>query len=152
MSGDTVIYDSLELDSPPEAIIWRSWPLGDKPLGGSIVLVALAVAGAGVQWVTGRTHFALLAMAVLSITLWRFFLPVTFELNADGVSQWLFSRHKQISWQTIYRYEICTNGVLLLPFADRCPMDSFRGLYLPWGDHRAEVLAHVHHYLHVQEA
>ena len=97
--------------------------------------------------VTAETHLALLAVAALSVALWRFFLPTSFELNAEGVSQWLFGRRRRIPWRDIRRYQVCSSGVLLLPRADACPLDAYRGLYLPWAKHRPEVLAHVHYYL-----
>lgn len=96
---------------------------------------------------TGRIHLALLAAAVLAASLWRFFLPVTFELNADGVNQYFFGRHRSIIWKEIRRYELRPAGVLLSPFSDSCPMDAFRGLFLPWGDRRDEVLGQIRYYL-----
>lgn len=101
----------------------------------------------GVRLLTGQTHLALLALAALAAALWRFFVSVVFELNADGVNRWVFGRHKLIAWRAIRRYEVCSTGVLLLPFSDRCPMDSFRGLFMPWASHRHEVLAHLRYYL-----
>ena len=86
-------------------------------------------------------------MAVLGLSLWRFFLPVTFELNAEGVEQSLLGWQRRIPWAAIHRYEICKAGVLLFSQADRCPIDVMRGLYLPWEEHRDEVLAHVRYHL-----
>ena len=89
----------------------------------------------------------LLALVALATALWRFFLPVVFQLSEEGVDQWLFGRRRRIPWQAIRRYEVCSAGVLLLPHEDRPVMAAFRGLYLPWSTHRDEVLVHVHHYL-----
>ena len=146
MSGFTQL-DSTEREEPPPSVQWRSWPMRDSAIAAAMVLVGLAAAGAAVRWVTAETHLALLAVGVLALALWRFFLPASFELNPDGVSQWLFGRRRRIPWRQIRRYEVCSSGVLLLPHADRCPIDAFRGLYLPWGRHRSEVLAQVRYYL-----
>ena len=132
---------------PPVPIQWRSWPVREGAFRTSLVLLGLVAAWALVRWITGQMHLALLAMAALGLSLWRFFLPVTFELNAHGVDHSLLGRRRQVPWQAIGRYEICKSGVLLLPQADRCPIDVFRGLYLPWGSHRVEVLAHVRYHL-----
>ena len=134
-------------EEPPPSMRWWSWPLRENTLCAGLVLLGLAAAGIGIRQLTGATHLALLAVAVLAIALWRFFLPVQFELNADGVNQWLFGRCRQIPWKAICGYEVCSAGVLLLPRADRCPMDPLRGLYLPWGSRRDEVLARVRYYL-----
>ena len=140
-------YDLSGLNEPPPSARWRSWPLYESLSTATMVLAGLLAAGTGIGWITGQTRLALLAAAVLVIPLWRSFLPTLFELNTDGVNQWLFGRHRRIPWEAIRRYEVCSAGVLLLPCADRCPMDAYRGLYLPWGAHRDEVLAHVRYYL-----
>ena len=140
-------HDGSEATGPPPSVQWRSWPLRDSVLAATIVLAALAGAGVGVWSLTGKTHLALLAVAVLAIALWRFFLPVSFELNSEGVSQFVFGRRRRVPWRGIRRYEVCSSGVLLLPHADPCPLDACRGLYLPWGKNRQEVLAQVRYYL-----
>jgi len=132
---------------PPVPIQWRSWPVREGVVGASLVFLGLVAAWALVRWITGQMHLALLAMAALGLSLWRFFLPVTFELNAQGVEQSLLGRRRCTAWEAIGRYEVCKSGVLLLPHRDRCPIDVFRGLYLPWGSHREEVLAHVRYHL-----
>jgi len=140
-------FDLSDPPEPPPSIQWRSWPLAESFLAATMVLIGLLAAGAGIRWITAQTHLALLAVAVLVIALWRFFPPTSFELNPEGVNQWFFGRHRRIPWREIRGYEVCSTGVLLLPHADSCPADAYRGLYLPWGKHRREVLALVEHYL-----
>ncbi len=140
-------YDPAWPDEPPPLVRWWSCPIRDSILGACLVPVGLAAAGMGVYAATGRVHLAIFAVLVLVLSLWRFFVPVSFELNVDGVNQWVFRRHRRISWDEIHRYEVCSKGVLLLPHTDYCPMDAFRGLYLPWRNRREEVMAQVHYYL-----
>jgi hypothetical protein len=140
-------FDFAESQAPPPSLQWRSWPLRESLPAAFFVPVGLLAAGGAVRWVTGQTHLALVAVAALAIALWRFFLPVSFELNSEGVSQWVFGRRRRIAWREIRRYEVCSSGVLLLPRPDACPLDACRGLHLPWGKHRADVLAHIHYYL-----
>lgn len=146
MSG-FIQLDSSEADEPPPSVQWQSWPMRDSLPAGAMVVGGLMAAGASVGLLTAEVHLALLAVGVIAIALWRFFIPASFELNTDGVSQWLFGRRRRIPWKEIRRYEVCSSGVLLLPRADRCPIDSYRGLYLPWGQHRGEVLAQVRYHL-----
>ena len=136
-------------DEPPPLVRWWSWPLHERLLTGMVVVAGILTSGVGVWWLTGKTHLGLLAAGALAVALWRFLVPVLFELSADGVNQWVFGRHRRIPWNEIRRFEIGSTGVLLLPHEDRCPMDSFRGLYLPWGRRRREVLAQIRYYLAV---
>jgi hypothetical protein len=132
---------------PLPVLRWRSWPLREDLLAALILLIILAVIGLGVRWLTGRTELGLLASCVFLVAMWRYFLPVSFELNSDGVNQWVLGRHRRIPWKLIRQYKVCSRGVLLLPHADYRPVDALRGLYLPWGEHRDEVLTYLRHYL-----
>jgi hypothetical protein len=131
----------------PTPIRWQSWPLRDERLRALLLLIGIVAVGLLVQTLTGRVYLSLLAVAVLMIASWRFFLPVVIELSDEGVSQQRFGRQHRTAWQSIRRYEVCSTGVLLLPDEDRSILASFRGLFLPWATHRDEVLAHVHHHL-----
>jgi len=139
--------DFSDPPEPPPAIRWRSWPLRESLVTAAVLLVGLLAAGATIHWITAETHLALLAVGALSAALWRFFLPTWFELNPEGVNRWLLGRHRRIPWREIRRYKVCSTGVLFLPHPEARPADAFRGLYLPWGKHRHEVLAHVYYHL-----
>lgn len=132
---------------PPPPVQWWSWPIRQRVGRTAAVFGGLVAAWALVRWMTGQLHLSLLAMGALALSLWRFFVPVGFELNADGVTQSLLGWQRHIPWTAIRRYEVRGAGVLLLAQADRCPIDLMRGLYLPWGEHREEVLAHVRYHL-----
>ncbi len=147
MSASREQPDCSAPQGPPPAVRWRSWPLRDGPATATAVLLGLAAAGVGVWRLTGQIHLALLAVAALALAMWRFFVPVSFELNTEGVSHWLFGRHRRVSWKEIRSFRVCSSGVLLLPRADPCPLDAFRGLYLPWGKHPDEVMAQVRYYV-----
>jgi hypothetical protein len=132
---------------PPPPIRWRSWPVRDGGVRGLIVLIGLLIVAVVAGWLSGKAYMGLAALAALVVALWRFFLPVVFQLSREGVDQRLFGRQRCIPWHAIRRYEVRSAGVLLLPQEDRSAMAAFRGLYLPWTTHRDEVLAHVRHYL-----
>jgi hypothetical protein len=139
--------DSTLSRDPPPPVQWRCWPLRDKPWASIVVLSGLLAAGMGVRGLCAETHLAVLAAAALGLAMWRFFVPTWFELNEGGVHQWVLGRHRRIPWDRIFCHEVRATGVLLLPRADACPMDAFRGLYLPWGERRGDVLSHVRYHL-----
>ena len=145
-----VSQSASALESPrdaPPAVRWRSWPLRDRPLRGALVLLGLIAVGLLVHGLTGRPHLAFLAVGALVVALWRLFVPMTIEMNDQGVDRWILGRKRHIPWQAIRRHRVGPDGVLLLPDDDPSPLAALRGLYLPWGRHREEVLAHLRHYL-----
>jgi hypothetical protein len=112
----------------------------------SLALVAAAVATCAVAgYVSGSVVWTSLATGAIVVSLWRFFVPVYFEFSAMGITQQMWGRRRRIAWQFIERCEICRAGIFLLPHD--APLAVFRGLYIPWGIHRAEVLALVQFYL-----
>jgi hypothetical protein len=146
MSSPSEPFDLSEPPEPPP-VQWRSWPLCEHIPASVAVVGGLIAAGVGVRWITGETHLALLAVVVLVLAMWRFFLPKLFELNAEGVNQWLLGRYRRILWSEIRCYRVCSSGVLLLSRAEARPIDVFGGLYVPWGKRRDEVLAQVRYHL-----
>jgi hypothetical protein len=147
------IAASTPVQEPPAAVRWQSWPLRHDPLHSLLVILALLAVGAAVRWLTGHTYLALIAAAPLLLASWRFFVPAEFELGESGIDQWILRWHRFIPWQAVRRHEIGADGVLLFPYEEHVAMASFRSLYLPWGSHREQVLAHVRRHLQpVEEA
>lgn len=130
---------------PPPPVTWRSWPLEEG--GASAWLLSMAAVGVilAVGLSTGSPQRTLLACALLGAAAWRFFVPTHFELSAQGISQEVFGRQRRIPWRAFESCEICREGVFLRAASGRWA--QFRGLYLPWGARRSEVLALVDYYL-----
>jgi hypothetical protein len=135
------------IEQPPAALRWRVWPAAGSAVGTSLVAASLLLAAVAIHLLCGRLLLTLVAMAALLAAAWRFFLPVVFELNEEGVNQWVFGRHNCIPWRAVAGYEIRAAGVLLRRRKDTSAMAAFRGLYVPWTAHRDEVLRHVRHHL-----
>jgi hypothetical protein len=133
-------------DEPPPLVSWRSWPLAESLTRSGLLLAGLLAAGLAVRGMTGSLPMALLAVAALAVSLWRFFLPVAFTLGPDGVHESLLGRERRIRWSAIRRYEVYPKGVLLLPYSDAAKIDCLRGLFLPWDRHRQEILALITYY------
>ena len=110
-----------------------------------LLTAAMLALTALVGWVMASTLWALAACGLLALAAWRYFVPVYFEINPQGIFQEVLSRPQRISWRSIGHVEVCRDGLFLAP-GDVCcaPM---RGLYLPWGGHRAEVLALVSYHM-----
>jgi hypothetical protein len=132
----------------PEEVTLVVWPLRQEPLS---ALVALAIAAAIswlVAWSSQRAWLGVLAAITLAITLWRTWLPVTYEIGVSGVTQTVLGRRRRISWPAIRAHDVRGNGVLLVPDSVVAPLSPLRGLYIPWLDQRDKVLACVEYYLH----
>lgn len=131
--------------TPPPPLRWRSWPMEEGGPAARTLMAALLGMAALVGWSMASAFWALAAFALLGLAAWRYFLPVYFEINHQGIFQEVLGRRSRIAWRSIAGVEVCRHGLLLTP-GDVC-CAAARGLYLPWGQHRAEVLALVGYHL-----
>jgi hypothetical protein len=105
------------------------------------LLAGLFALGVAVRWMTADAYLPWLAVAALALTMWRMFVPVEFELGHEGIDQQILGRRYRLPWTAIKRYEVLASGVLVLPAAAARPLDVLDGLFLPWANHRGEILA-----------
>lgn len=110
-------------------------------------LLAAAGLGYATSWTTGFLPAGWAVFAVLAIVLWRFWLPVRYELGPQGIAQTVLGRTSHIPWTAILRFELRPRGVMLYPDSIITPLSPPRGLYLAWGRQKEAVLAHVEYYL-----
>lgn len=137
----------LRIRVAPEALTIRVWPLRDRPLTSLGLLAVLIAAGLIVGWASPTPLYGWGTLLALGITTWRTWIPVRFELNSTGVQQNLFWSQQCIPWSAIQQCEVYREGVLLLPEAMVNGLSPLRGLYLPWGTQRAELLGSLEYHL-----
>src|SRR5262245_25403950 len=89
----------------PGTIRWRNWPLVDHmrsswllPLG--ILSVAVFVGWLGDSWL-----LAVVAVALLALALWQFFIPVTYEICPLGIRRYALGRMRLVPWLAIRAYQ-----------------------------------------------
>ncbi len=135
----------------PVPIAWQSWPVIDS-VWVLLGLTAVVVAVPAVVWSTVRNlPMAVACGLVAAFSVWRQFVPTVFELNALGVTTRTLGRSRRVPWISIDRFVVGNRGALLT--SSGAPLELFRGLYLPWGGHREQILSSLRYYLpHAEDA
>jgi hypothetical protein len=137
----------VRLRAAPEEVTVDDWGLRDRPLA-SLVAMTLA---AGASWLaalgSGSLPAGIAVAIVLAVILWRTWLPVRYQLGSGGVTQSVLGWRRRIPWLAIQRFDVRESGVLLLADPAPTPLAPLRGLFLPWGNQREEVLAIVEFYV-----
>lgn len=130
--------------SPPASerseVAWRSWPPRDAAPASWLAAPALVGALLLVRAAADSWLLAALAGLALAASLWRFFLPIRYVVNGEGVGQEAFGRRRWIAWSSVGSYEIRRRGLMLYAVAEPLGLDVFRGLYLPCGHRGPEIL------------
>jgi len=119
---------------------WTVWPLIDRPWASlSLGVLTLAI-GYAVYATSGKWYWTAAASLAIIVAAWRLFLPVTFEVTLRGLKQESMIQSARTPWSEIRAVRKCSGGLLLLSGNDDSPLDALRGLFLPWGPHRTELL------------
>jgi len=121
---------------------WRAHPARQRPVAalfaaGVIVGIGAACAVAMNAW------WGILAVAVLVLTLYRFFFPSRFTLDAQGVTARYLFGTTRCGWSEIRRFCHDRHGVYLSTRSRPSRLDAFRGIHLLFGRSREEVLRRI---------
>ena len=131
--------------APPSPLRWRVWPMEEGGPVAWLLTTVMVLLAALTGWVMASALWAVLACGLLALAAWRYFVPVYFEVGPQGIFQEVLGRRQRISWRSIGYVQRGRDGLVLAPGGVAFP--ELRGLYLPWGRHRADVVALVDYYL-----
>jgi hypothetical protein len=131
----------------PATIRWRSWPLVDHPRWSWLVALGIVAVAAFVLWMGGGWIIAVAAVLALSVALWQFFLPVTFEVCSLGIRRYALRRMRLVPWHAIRAYQLRTTGAAFFQRADATTIDLMRGLFVPYPADADEMVIAIRLYL-----
>ena len=136
----------IVVDGPSPELQMLHWPLRDEPIATAASLcVALAIS-AGIGLMAASIVWGIVAAVALMLSLWRMWVPVEFRFCRLGVIQTALRRSWRIPWTSLAGYEVRQAGILLLPDDDNSILGRLKGLYIPWGEQKDELLALIDHY------
>lgn len=136
----------------PEDLTLTNWPLRDDKLAALGLAAALVGLSIAVGWYVERAGAGAAAAAALFAATWRWWTPVRFVFGPSGVAQTRFGRTRRRPWTTIQSFQTLDYGVLLLPEPADPPIAALRGVYVAWGDRRAELLTLLDFYVGVRSS
>jgi len=146
MNADEATPDEAE-GGGAVAVSWTVQPWRrNRPLGIAVALLVLAVTF-GVRVVFGSMGWAAMALVLLTLSVARFYLPTRYALNAHGARMQGPFGTVEREWSAFRAWFVGTDGVLLSPFTKPSRLAFTRGIFLPFDDHRDEVLAAVEAFL-----
>lgn len=132
---------------PPANLQLVNWPLRDDGVAGWGFVVFVMGVAVVVGLLAQNAGLTLLSFAAMSLTMWRMWIPVTFELGPKGILQTVWRRKRRIVWSAVRRCRVQRRGVLLLFHDDPSRLSNVLGLYVRWGERRDELLAILRYYI-----
>jgi len=114
-----------------EAVLsWKVHPV-KRSLKASIgVILLLLVIWAAVYFAMQSFLFLMVAVVVMLVSLWGFFLPTEYELYPDKIKVRYVMTSLEKEWKNYRSFYVDKSGVLLSPFTKPSRLENFRGIYL----------------------
>jgi hypothetical protein len=129
-------------DRNAAALCWTVQPLRQESAARTGLLIAAVVLlSIGFGYSFGGGEYALLSLIVLAASLSRYWLPTSYEVDAEGVHSKHLGLRQQRAWREFRRVEVRCDGIFLSPFARQSRLDSFRGLFVRCAENRDAVAA-----------
>jgi len=125
---------------------WSVWPVRDEPLQTFVMLLVAGLLLYGIGQGLGSWLTAAVATGVFLASLWRMWIPISYEISPRGVAESLFDRTQRIGWRDIARIEIFPDGFLLQAIPEASPLAGLRGTFIPWGNQRDAAIALIRLY------
>jgi hypothetical protein len=124
-----------------------NWPLRDDGWSAWAMVAAIPIVGLLVGGISSSVAVGLFTSAAFAVSLWRLFVPVTFDFGSRGIVQTLRKGRRRIPWNHVARYGVLSHGVLLSPDPEQTALAPLRSTYVRWNDQRAELIAVLDFYL-----
>jgi hypothetical protein len=131
----------------PRDVSVRTWPIAERRLLPRLLLAGSVALAGTAGWLSHSVAMGTLLGVLLVAGLWRVWIPVTFEIGPLGVTRSVLGRQRRIAWSAVGSVKRLPTGVLLLAEVRPAALDTLRGVWIPFGDQREEILASVEHYL-----
>lgn len=135
----TIVTNSVEKDE--EIILrWKVHLAARQPAKLAVVLGTVAVTGVSAcLWYGSVLPGAVMAFILVG-ALSDFLLPVTYTFTSKKASGTTPLGLRVISWKDVKRVYIDDDGIKLSPLDRQTRLESYRGVYVRFGDRREEIL------------
>ena len=124
-----------------------NWPLRDDWAFAGSSLLGTVLLGWLVARATESASAGFVCGLAMQLTLWRLWLPVTFEFGPRGIVQSVLGRARLVTWNRISAVRLRPAGILITFDQRELPLAVFSSLYVRWRDQQTAVLAVVRQYV-----
>jgi len=146
---DDVKNEEIEEDSG-DVLSWRIHPFIENKKGAVMVIGFIMLFCGLIYFSIDETNWRIyligFSLVVFFITLSPFFFPSTFTLDENGVKIKRLTTIKR-NWKQFRGFYYDKNGVQLTTFTYPSRLDSYRGLFLKFGENKEEVIDFIEKHL-----
>ena len=111
-------------------LTWTAHPVKRRPRDAALVAMVVLFSAYGVMAFTRSIFLALLAIAILLVSIAAFLLPTRYTLDDEGVEERRLGRRRFRAWSELRRVQVGAGAALVSPFARKHWADRYRGMIL----------------------
>lgn len=141
---------SVSAPAAPETLTWTVWPARERPWAAVVLLASLGVLGLLITQGTGDRVLGIAAPLFILGSVGSFIAKTSYRLTADAIEVKALGVARTRPWSEMRRATVDRGGVFLSPFLTRSWLEAYRGVRLPFGGNRDQVVAFVETKLPVQ--
>jgi hypothetical protein len=142
------LTQQVEVESSQLATIrWRDWPLANDWRRSWLLPAGILCVGALVGWLGGGWLIGLVAIAAIALAMWQYLLPMTYEINSQGIRRYALGRMRLVPWTAIRAYQLRSTGVVFFQRPDPMSIDLLSSLFVPYPSDEDEVVVALRLYL-----
>ena len=145
--SSTATTKSMPREELSPTIRWRLWALLDMLPYSLLVVLGIFGLGAAAAYAASSNAMGILAATLLAFSLCSFLLPVTYEIQPQGIIFTLCGIRRLLPWKRLRRYRLRPTGVVLYSRSVPSPLDVFGGQFLPFGQLEKEIIAALRNYM-----
>jgi hypothetical protein len=131
------------MDKNSPSLEWSSHLMSQHPAKGVILAAITALLCVLIWIVFEQWLYVALSAVILFLSTMRFYFPVRYRLDSDGVRRWYLGREKFRPWSDFRNVYVHPDGMFLAPFEKPSRLDAFRGLYLNYNESKDEIVAYA---------
>lgn len=110
---------------------YKFWALFDRKLTCFAIFSLTVLLSLTVYLATEKIYLTFVVFGLLIGSVIPLFLPMQFEITANGIARWTLGYRQDILWSEIRSFVLQEEGILLLPNSVRYPLDAFHGIFIP---------------------
>ena len=126
-----------------ETLEWSVWPARDRPGAAAVLLASLLVLGVLIAEGTGDKVLGVAAPAFILVSVGSFIARTHYRLTSESIEVRTLGVSRARPGGEMRRATLDRGGIFLSPFEKRSWLEAYRGVRLPFGGNRDQVLAFV---------
>jgi len=131
------------VDTERNELTWRAHPARERIRSSLMAAAVILTVSLAIYISFQSVGWSLLSLALLVVSLNRFFFPSRFTIDPEGITARYPFRSVRYSWKHVRRFRHDRNGGYLSTRQAPSRFDAYRGMHIMFGDMHEMVIRRI---------